>query len=589
VAHPGVQGILKCCPNDITKKSLKKQNVEGISHNALLAEYARLNPEEGKEFLLRVENSRSTRLKIFGFQRNVESVIVLRRMLGSLKALPTREVGWVDPIKEQEHVTGRVDSLLGHVDKLMNDITTDINKKRKRLEEVTAAREAVAKGNVGRVDETCPLIRVLGPQSKKPRVDDPSTATGHPPRTAPGCSADLYENCAQGSGLGCGSLGNCVSTGESDWGETRQVVYRDTPSVSHDMPPLEKPSSIGVLHAKEKASQKKTGQAHQETVPADKETDPFADASEDEGDLILQVSEEDGLRLLDTSQTEDSPPSPMPTEPAPIAPSITREPLVVMGNDWTYDRRDLRTGNLELPALTEEMHLSNIHHLRMHETSRIVSQFRITITNHDLMKLTGPGANPAIKSGYLNDQIIDFYLELIAQRSKSGKYMWQNKPSVSVLPSLFYPRYVRGGYREIRRLTQHLSIFDSRLVFIPINLLKHWMVMVIDQEKKLLHLHDSNQAGSPKGVPFTVLTHVIRFLQEESHDKRGRGFTEMDGYSKMETVPTPQQANAFDCGAFICQVAEFTSGCKPLSFTQEDMPFLKQRMMWEVAHGQLLS
>jgi Ulp1 family protease len=100
-------------------------------------------------------------------------------------------------------------------------------------------------------------------------------------------------------------------------------------------------------------------------------------------------------------------------------------------------------------------------------------------------------------------------------------------------------------------------------VFIPINLLKHWMVMVIDQEKKLLHLHDSNQARSPKGVPFTVLTHVIRFLQEESHDKCGRGFTEMDGYSKMEIVPTPQQANAFDCGAFNCQVAEFTSGCSP--------------------------
>lgn len=51
---------------------------------------------------------------------------------------------------------------------------------------------------------------------------------------------------------------------------------------------------------------------------------------------------------------------------------------------------------------------------------------------------------------------------------------------------------------------------------------------------------------------------------------------------------TPQQENGYDCGVFTCQFLEALSrGEEMFRFTQQDMAYLRRRMIWEIGHAQL--
>ena len=53
---------------------------------------------------------------------------------------------------------------------------------------------------------------------------------------------------------------------------------------------------------------------------------------------------------------------------------------------------------------------------------------------------------------------------------------------------------------------------------------------------------------------------------------------------------TPQQENAFDCGVFTCQFMEGASrgeDADTFGFNQDDMPYLRRRMLWEISQARL--
>jgi sentrin-specific protease 1 len=51
---------------------------------------------------------------------------------------------------------------------------------------------------------------------------------------------------------------------------------------------------------------------------------------------------------------------------------------------------------------------------------------------------------------------------------------------------------------------------------------------------------------------------------------------------------TPQQENGYDCGVFTCQFLEALSrGEEAFRFTQQDMTYLRRRMIWEIGHARL--
>jgi sentrin-specific protease 1 len=113
--------------------------------------------------------------------------------------------------------------------------------------------------------------------------------------------------------------------------------------------------------------------------------------------------------------------------------------------------------------------------------------------------------------------------------------------------------------------------------------------MVLNRREKTLNLHDILHAVISHSFRARVIMEISRYLLNKHRKKLGKDFRDLSGYARNDSVPTPQQQNSFDCGVFFCQVAETLSREKPLTFKQGDIPFLRQRMMWEVTNERLLT
>ena len=86
-----------------------------------------------------------------------------------------------------------------------------------------------------------------------------------------------------------------------------------------------------------------------------------------------------------------------------------------------------------------------------------------------------------------------------------------------------------------------------------------------------------------------VLDALERYLIDESWDIRKVRLDTSDW--KKVTVPVsdcPQQGNSFDCGVFACMYAEHLTRDASLCFTQDDMPYFRQKMVIEIVTGNLL-
>jgi sentrin-specific protease 1 len=58
---------------------------------------------------------------------------------------------------------------------------------------------------------------------------------------------------------------------------------------------------------------------------------------------------------------------------------------------------------------------------------------------------------------------------------------------------------------------------------------------------------------------------------------------------ELENVEeTPQQQNGSDCGMFSCKVAEYLSRDAELTFTQENMNYYRERMIYEIFRPEIL-
>ena len=104
---------------------------------------------------------------------------------------------------------------------------------------------------------------------------------------------------------------------------------------------------------------------------------------------------------------------------------------------------------------------------------------------------------------------------------------------------------------------------------------------VIDFNHRTIKYYDSM-----RGTNTPVLNGLRDYLQEESLNKRNVPFDTSDW--TMECVDDcPEQGNGYDCGVFCCQVAEYIARGEPLTFTQQDMPRLRQQMRREITKGEL--
>ncbi|KAI7885845.1 cysteine proteinase [Lichtheimia hyalospora FSU 10163] len=179
---------------------------------------------------------------------------------------------------------------------------------------------------------------------------------------------------------------------------------------------------------------------------------------------------------------------------------------------------------------------------------------------------------------WLNDEIINFYMDLIMDRaSQAGSSL----PSVHCF-STFFCSTLRGhGYQKVRRWTKRVDIFAKDLVFIPINYSYHWTLGVIDMNQKTITVYDS--MGGGHGATLELL---LKYLSQEHKDKKGTPF-DSSGWTMHAPKDIPHQKNMSDCGVFTCTYAERLSRQQKFEFSQDDMVLIRQRMALGIYNKEL--
>ncbi|XP_036622276.1 sentrin-specific protease 2 isoform X2 [Trichosurus vulpecula] len=199
------------------------------------------------------------------------------------------------------------------------------------------------------------------------------------------------------------------------------------------------------------------------------------------------------------------------------------------------------------------------------------SAFKLRITRGDIQTLKN--------HHWLNDEIINFYMNLLMERNKK-----QGLPVLHAFSTFFYPKLSTGGYQAVKRWTKGVDLFEHELILVPIHRRAHWSLVVIDMRKKNIRYLDSMGQKNHR-----ICNLMLRYLQEESKTKRNRELDPAEWTLECaKAYEIPQQLNGSDCGMFTCKYADYLSQDKPITFTQNQMPHFRKRMVWEILHQQLL-
>ncbi|KAJ1967516.1 hypothetical protein IWQ62_001811 [Dispira parvispora] len=201
----------------------------------------------------------------------------------------------------------------------------------------------------------------------------------------------------------------------------------------------------------------------------------------------------------------------------------------------------------------------------------VVEAFNIPIRGSDLQTLQD--------GRWLNDEIVNFYLNLLVQRSQTSPAY----PTLHTFNTFFYSTLQEYGYAKVRRWSRKTDIFAKDLVLIPVHLPGHWTCVVVDMHSKRINYYDSMLGSNRKGFD------VIRsYLAQEYTAKKGGEF-DFTGWQDCAPKDIPQQRNGYDCGVFSCTFAEYASRREPFDFTQDHMPYIRRRMMYEIITKSLLT
>ncbi|CAG0896220.1 unnamed protein product [Darwinula stevensoni] len=227
----------------------------------------------------------------------------------------------------------------------------------------------------------------------------------------------------------------------------------------------------------------------------------------------------------------------------------------------------------EFPQLTPEM--ENEINAALHPipaTEVLVENYNIPIKRSDVQTLKN--------LNWLNDEVINYYFNLIMNRSEGGQ---GDLPRVYCTSTFFYPRLNSGGYSAVKRWTRKVDIFSKDLVLVPVHLGMHWTLAVIDMTEKGIRYYDS--MGHENSHCLRLL---LDYIQEEYKDKK-KAQLDVAAWSMQSVREIPQQKNGSDCGMFACKFADFVSRRLPIVFDQEHMPYFRRRMVFEILQNKLLT
>lgn len=210
----------------------------------------------------------------------------------------------------------------------------------------------------------------------------------------------------------------------------------------------------------------------------------------------------------------------------------------------------------------------------------VISKFQIDVTVKDLKTLL-PGK-------WLNDNIIDYYFNLIASQDETF-FSWT---------SHFFTTLKSRGYVGVKRWGKRkkLNPFEKTIIFIPINISStHWALAIVNNRDKTIGYYDSLNSLSQTSdcdseahdeAEFSDLHYIKTYLEGEV-ERLGLN-EDVSQYKLKPNIKVPQQKNGYDCGVFTCICASYIAKSLKLTYKQDDMPIFRQRIAYEILNGILL-
>lgn len=196
---------------------------------------------------------------------------------------------------------------------------------------------------------------------------------------------------------------------------------------------------------------------------------------------------------------------------------------------------------------------------------------------------------------------------------------------VHFFSSFFWENLKNRGYDGVKRWTRRIDIFSKDIILFPINLgNSHWVCAAINMRKRRFEYYDS--MGAYNSNAFKLMR---MYVAEEAKDKKKKEI-DLRGWKDWFSDDSPQQENGYDCGVFSAQTLEQISrrdynnpipleppvmswkgesledGAGKISingdgegdedddeeyewnFAQENMPYLRRRMAYEIFSKKLL-
>ncbi|KAI3812548.1 hypothetical protein L1987_17259 [Smallanthus sonchifolius] len=197
----------------------------------------------------------------------------------------------------------------------------------------------------------------------------------------------------------------------------------------------------------------------------------------------------------------------------------------------------------------------------------------ITISG-EVLRCLKPGA-------WLNDEVINVYLELLKEREKKEPKKFLK---CHFFNTFFYKKLISGragyDYKAVRRWTTQrklgYSLLECDKIFVPVHKQIHWCLAVIDKKEKKFQYLDS--LG---GIDKQVMRVLARYIVDEVKDKNGQDI-DVTSWQQEYVTDLPNQENGFDCGVFMIKYADFYSRGLGLCFKQKDMPYFRLRTAKEI-------
>ncbi|KAG7544213.1 Ulp1 protease family C-terminal catalytic domain, partial [Arabidopsis thaliana x Arabidopsis arenosa] len=183
---------------------------------------------------------------------------------------------------------------------------------------------------------------------------------------------------------------------------------------------------------------------------------------------------------------------------------------------------------------------------------------------------------------WLNDEVINLYLELLKERETRDPQ--KNFFKCHFFNTFFYIKLVSGSgynYKAVSKWTTKrklgYALIDCDIIFVPIHIGIHWSLAVINNRERKFLYFDSLVSE----VDRTILNALAKYLVDEAKEKSKKNI-DVSSWDMEYVKECPQQLNGDDCGMFMLKYIDFYSRGLSLQFSQKDMPYFRLRTANEI-------